>query len=160
MTCAELTDSISHNFIVQMIPHHEAAIKMSGNLLKYTDWEPLVEIAKNIIGEQTKSIEDLRKILETCSVAPDCRRAVCTYQQGVKAITGEMFSQMCTTPKSCNINLDFLREMLPHHMGAVRMSNNALRYDICPALRPVLNAIITSQTKGIKEMQRLLRCFS
>ena len=26
MTCAELTNSISHKFIVQMIPHHRAAI--------------------------------------------------------------------------------------------------------------------------------------
>ncbi len=29
ITEAELTDSISHNFIVQMIPHHRAAIGMS-----------------------------------------------------------------------------------------------------------------------------------
>ena len=29
MTNAELTNSLSHNFIVQMIPHHRAAIEMS-----------------------------------------------------------------------------------------------------------------------------------
>lgn len=33
MTNAKLTNSISHNFIVQMIPHHQAAIKMSQNIL-------------------------------------------------------------------------------------------------------------------------------
>ena len=36
MTGAALTDSLSHNFIVQMIPHHRAAIEMSHNLLQYT----------------------------------------------------------------------------------------------------------------------------
>ena len=41
MTTANLTESISNNFIVQMIPHHQAAIRMSENLLKYTDWCPL-----------------------------------------------------------------------------------------------------------------------
>ncbi|MGN0557027.1 MAG: DUF305 domain-containing protein, partial [Acutalibacteraceae bacterium] len=48
MTCAELTDSLSHNFIVQMIPHHQAAIEMSENLLQYTTFVPLQKIAQNI----------------------------------------------------------------------------------------------------------------
>ena len=37
MEQACLTDSISHNFIVQMIPHHKAAIRMSENLLPIHD---------------------------------------------------------------------------------------------------------------------------
>lgn len=37
MTDDELDESISHNFIVQMIPHHKAAIEMSQNLLQYTN---------------------------------------------------------------------------------------------------------------------------
>ena len=44
MSCAELTDSISHNFIVQMIPHHKAAIDMSLSILKYTTCIPLQNI--------------------------------------------------------------------------------------------------------------------
>ena len=36
MTSVQLTYSISHNFIQQMIPHHQAAIEMSKNILKYT----------------------------------------------------------------------------------------------------------------------------
>ena len=54
MTKAELTDSISHNFIVQMIPHHRAAIEMSHNILNYTTNIPLQDIALQIISEQTK----------------------------------------------------------------------------------------------------------
>lgn len=50
MTEAELTGSISDNFIVQMIPHHRAAIEMSGNILKYTTSIPLQEIALGIIS--------------------------------------------------------------------------------------------------------------
>ena len=34
MTEVKLTDSISHNFIMQMIPHHMAAIEMSVNILQ------------------------------------------------------------------------------------------------------------------------------
>ena len=56
MTCAELNDSVSHNFIVQMISHHQAAIQMSENILQYTTNLPLQTIAQNIIATQTQSI--------------------------------------------------------------------------------------------------------
>ncbi len=55
MTCARLGDSISGNFIRQMIPHHQAAISMA----EYTDNNQIASIAQNIISEQTKSIENL-----------------------------------------------------------------------------------------------------
>ena len=65
MNSAQLSNSISYNFIVQMIPHHKAAIEMSCNLLQYTTLVPLQEIALNIIEEQTKSIENMEAIRKT-----------------------------------------------------------------------------------------------
>lgn len=65
---AELTDSISHNFMAQMIPHHMAAIEMSENILKYSAYVPVRNIASGIIAEQTKSIADMKAILEHCSM--------------------------------------------------------------------------------------------
>ena len=37
------------------------------------------------------------------------------------------------------------------------MSENALRFPVCPALHPLLHTIITTQRQGILEMQRLLQ---
>ena len=65
MNSAQLSNSISYNFIVQMIPHHKAAIEMSCKLLQYTTLVPLQEIALNIIEEQTKSIENMEAIRKT-----------------------------------------------------------------------------------------------
>ena len=45
MEGARLKDSISYNFIVQMVPHHMAAIEMSENLLAYCPIPELKEIA-------------------------------------------------------------------------------------------------------------------
>ena len=64
MTGAELSGSISYNFIMQMIPHHQAAIEMSKNILKYTENKTLCKIAEQIIEEQTKSIKNMQKIRE------------------------------------------------------------------------------------------------
>lgn len=156
MTGAELTDSISHNFIVQMIPHHRAAIEMSKNLLRYTTFIPLQNIAEGIIKEQTKSIENMRKIQRQCSELENSQRDVSLYQRRVNQIIRTMFSEMKNAYTTNNINSNFIYEMIPHHEGAIKMSRNALQYDICPELKPILYAIISSQEKGVMQMKRLL----
>ena len=45
--------------------------------------------------------------------------------------------------------------MIPHHMGAVEMASTTLQFDICPELVPILQAIITSQEKGIAQMEAI-----
>ena len=157
MCGAELTESISHNFIVQMIPHHMAAIQMSENILRYTSNQRLEEIANGIISEQTKSIENMREILRSCSNLTNSCCEVNAYQKNVCRITETMFEGMKQAYADNCINCNFIREMIPHHMGAVRMSKNALSFSICPGLIPILNAIIESQEKGICQMRALGR---
>lgn len=157
MTKAVLTDSISHNFIVQMIPHHRAAIEMSESLLRYSDFMPLRRIAENIISEQTQSIENMQKALPRCENKLNSQFDLSRYKKHFDEITRVMFSQMHSACSDNNINADFIREMIPHHQGAIRMSRNALKYPICPQLKPILKAIITSQERGVHEMKRLLR---
>ncbi len=156
MEQVRLTDSISRNFILQMIPHHRAAIRMSENLLKYAVCDPLQEIASGIIAEQTQSIRDMRHALECCQKYHNSRQDLQLYQHHFRIVTRTMFQKMDTASATNNIADTFMREMIPHHEGAVHMSENALRYCVCPELVPILNAIITSQTEGIQKMQQLL----
>lgn len=156
MTGAELTNSISHNFIARMIPHHEAAIAMSKNILDYTQNNELRSIAENIIAEQTKSIENMKAVYEAADKLLNCGCDIRTYSCKTENIMRSMFSRMrnaCTT--DC-IDANFIREMIPHHMGAICMSELALSYCILSELRPLLRDIISSQKKGIAQMQALL----
>lgn len=158
MTGAELCGSISHNFIVQMIPHHRAAIEMSENILQYTGCAALEKIARGIITEQTESIAQMEAALSGCTECRNSREAVCCYQNRVDAIMRTMFRDMACAPGTNCLDADFMREMIPHHLGAIRMSENALAYPICPELCPILEAIIRSQKRGVRQMQNLLRC--
>lgn len=160
MDSAELTDSISHNFIVQMIPHHRAAIQMSKNVLQYPICRPLQKIAENIIVMQTESIDNMQEVLDRCSNCTSTSQDLCLYQHQQGIITQTMFEDMDTACSTDNISANFMREMIPHHRGAVRMSKNALRYDICPELYKILQAIISSQERGIREMSCLLHRIS
>ena len=158
MTSAPLSDSISHNFIVQMIPHHQAAIEMSRNLLKYTTCIPLQNIAEQIVEEQTKSIDNMRAIEASCTACKNTSQDLYCYQHKMEQIMKVMFTDMGYARVSNDINNNFMREMIPHHRGAVEMSETTLKYQICPQLVPVLDAIITSQKRGIAQMQALLNC--
>ena len=156
MTKPKDTCSISLDFIERMIVHHKAAIEMSENILKYTDCDPLCAIAKNIICEQTKSIENMEKAKECCAKKKNTQLDVCRYEKKTECIMENMFSKMGSACGTNCIDADFIREMIPHHLGAIEMSENAMRFDICPRLRPILRNIIYSQKKGVNEMKRLL----
>lgn len=158
MTHADLSDSISHNFITQMIPHHQGAIEMARNLLRYTTNIPLQNLALKIITGQTKSISDMQAALCKCKAVHNCKDDLCCCQTRTKKIMQTMFCEMkhaCTT--NC-VNGNFIREMIPHHCGAIAMSENTLRYCICPELIPILDAIIRTQRREVRQMRCMLRC--
>lgn len=96
-------------------------------------------------------------MLPCCSRQANSQQDLCLYEKNSRQIAHNMFSQM-KNARSCNdINANFIREMIPHHEGAIRLSINALRYPICPELLPVLQSIVKSQERGIRRMKRLLR---
>ena len=156
MTNVALTNSISDIFIRQMIPHHAAAIEMSNNILRYTTNLELQDIALNIVAEQTKSIANMQAIQQQCGSVTNSEYERSHYMNSFRSISETMFHEMGTACITNGVNANFLREMIPHHMGAVRMSNNVLQFNICPQLKPILYAIISSQCEGIKQMQQLL----
>ncbi|MCH5341085.1 MAG: DUF305 domain-containing protein [Acetatifactor sp.] len=160
MECAQLNDSVSHNFIVQMIPHHQAAIAMCQNVLQYTNNADLRCIASNIISTQTRSIQNMQSILNQCSCVTNSCQDLNLYNRRFKEVTRTMFHEMGTACSDNNISADFIREMIPHHEGAIGLCENALRYNICPGLAPILESIISSQSRGIQEMRQLLKCIT
>ena len=157
MEGATLDDSISHNFIVQMIPHHRAAIAMSRNVLKYIQSPALRALAKNIIEEQTKGVAELEAALPLCGELKNAPEEVARYQSRTDEIIREMLEKMRNALKTNRIAEDFMLEMIPHHEGAIAMSQNALQYPICEQLKPILEKIVSSQERGVQEMTALLR---
>ena len=148
-------DEITVYFINCMIPHHQAAIYMCENLLKYTKYEPLQCIAKNIINMQEQGVKQMREIKNTTKGYTNSKEDVKEYTEKYCKIVREMLYKMKKAPKCIDINLNFVNEMIPHHEGAVKMCENLLNYDIDPRLVDVAKKIIKEQSNGIKELEKI-----
>ncbi len=58
---------------------------------------------------------------------------------------------------SGNADVDFARAMIPHHHGAIDMSEIVLKHGSDPSVRTLANAIIAAQKMEIAQMQAWLR---
>ena len=79
---------------------------------------------------------------------------LCRFYQ----ILDNMIVEMTDVELTDSLSHNFIVQMIPHHEGAISMSQNLLRFPICPELLPILRAIITSQREGVQKMRRLLQC--
>lgn len=157
ITTAKLNQGISHNFIVQMIPHHRAAIRMSRNILNVSDDRAVRRLAQRILEQRAQGIDQLEGLLTVCGRDATPQMDLRLFQRRMDLIFREMFTRMGAAPESNRLDAVYLREMIPHCRGAVRMSQNALRYGVCPEMEPVLCSIIGAQRRETGQMRAFLR---
>ncbi|MCI8384095.1 MAG: DUF305 domain-containing protein [Clostridia bacterium] len=159
MLSPEITNNITINFIQSMILHHQTGIDLSKNLLEYTSYHPLQEMAKNRIVKQTKAMEEMTEIART-TYGQNMPQDVNSYMEKYFEITKNMIDKMKNAPRWIFINLDFTYEMIPHQEGAIAMCQNLLQYRMDPRLKAIADSMIEEQTKEIQQLmiwQRKLR---
>lgn len=157
ITTAKLTRSLSHNFIVQMIPHHQAAVRMCRNLLQYSDDGAVRRLAQRITDQQTQGLQAMEGLLADCGQPANPQMDLRLCHRRTELILRELFSQMGSAPEGNRLDLVFLRQMIPHHLGAARMAQNTLRYQVATGLAPVLRSTIDTHCKEVRQMRALLR---
>lgn len=150
-----MTKNITVNFINCMIPHHEAAIYMSKNLIEFCNFKPLINICEEIIKMQTSGIENMIEILKTTLNYTNFEEEIYCYNNMYFAITKNMIFKMQNAPRCIDVNLDFINEMIPHHEGALAMCTNLLKYCVDPRLQVVAKSIIDQQSKGINDLVKI-----
>ncbi|WP_195263923.1 MULTISPECIES: DUF305 domain-containing protein [unclassified Clostridium] len=64
MQDVEITNDINANFLQEMIYHHEGAIGIAKDVLKYTKDPELRKLAENIVTTQSKGVEEMTALLK------------------------------------------------------------------------------------------------
>lgn len=156
VAAARLTQSISHNFVVQAIPLHQMAAGMCRGLLESGGGDRTVrKLAQTILDRQELTIGDLQQALPACGQTLDVQRDLRLYQRRADLILRGTSARMGAASEGSRLGAVFLGQLIPCHRGAVHMARNALHYGAAPELIPILYTIIRQRCGELAQMQRL-----
>lgn len=74
------------------------------------------------------------------------------FQEAMKKMHEDMMIK-----STGNIDIDFLNSMIPHHQGAIDMSEELIKKSNNPELKALALKIINVQINEIKQMQDLIK---
>lgn len=111
-------------FIDTMIVHHQGAIDMAQLVQTRAQHPELKKLANDIIAAQQKEIEQMKSWRDEGfpGAAPAINMDLPGMHDGMK----EMDLSKLDTLKENAFDLEFIRQMVPHHEGAVLMANDAI----------------------------------
>lgn len=157
ISAAKLTQSISHNCIVQLLPHHRSAVRLCRNLLEVSDDTAVRRLAQRVAAQQTQVIGQLETELPSAGQLTSPQMDLRLYQRRTDLIFRDMYAQMGAVPEGNQLDVLFLRQLIPHRQGAIRAARNALRYEVSTGLAPILRSVLDTQCREAGQMQALLR---
>lgn len=153
-----LTEDVGNNFVIYMIPHHEAAIILSIGVLKYTQNTKVKNLADRIVRTQEKEVEFMQKLLELGELRGNDNEK---FLPIMKKIMMKMMKCMKSYNGQANnaeeITKSYLQNMIIHHEGAISMAKEYLKFGKNKELIKISNGIILSQDEEIKEMKQILK---
>jgi len=130
-------------YLTKMIPHHEEAIRNAQILLAGTDRPEMRVFATSIIETQTREVEQMRGWL---SIWYPGRDTAVDYAPMMRDLTGL---------RGDALDRAFLTDMIPHHMGAVMMSQQLLGQGLAAhtELEPFARTVRDAQHAEIVQMR-------
>ena len=149
--------SISNDFIGIFLPYNIASIKISKNILEFSSNIDIQQIAAQIItqGEEFLNFASLRR--NECKILENSNIAITLFSALSQNITDNMFKDMKAAPLSEKTEFSYIKEMIPHRMGGIRLCETVLKFDICPYLFEVANTTLQTSKEQIRQLQLLNR---
>lgn len=160
------------HFIEMMIPHHQQAVEMADIALTRAQHPEIKNLAVAIKKDQNREIEKMRTWYKAW-YGKEVPVMAMTHEE-MMASHGNMCQQMKPNTmkmpmngkmKCMNANLEtlknapdfdkeFIRQMIPHHQMAVKMSQMIAKKTTKSEIRNLAESIIKTQTAEIKQMEQ------
>jgi len=142
-------NGIDRAFAASMIPHHESAVDMGRLAGKKAGHAELRALAGDIVRSQTAEIRTLRRAERGLA-----REGVRPGDLGLDEQLMGMGMDVHGLGSARPFDRAFIDMMVPHHNGAIRMSEIELDRGASRPLRRLARAIVDAQTREIRRMER------
>ena len=138
-------------FIDTMIAHHEGAIVMVAPAFKNAKTLEITRLAEEIQRDQQKDIAQMKGW--RIKWFPGAKPAVNMEMAGMAGSMIGMDMKKLEGLKDVEFDLEFIRQMIPHHEGAIVMANDAIKNAKNQELKTLAKAIIKAQQAEIAQMR-------
>ena len=141
-------------FAQMMIPHHQQAVDM-GTLAEARTNDPSVRaLAAQIKSEQVPEIIQMKSWLSESDSNMNMG-----HEMGMNGMLSDAEMAELTNSSGTAFDVLYLAGMIAHHQGAISMAQTVVNSENAE-VKALAEAIISSQTKQITELQNLLAAVS
>ena len=137
-------------FLDTMIAHHTGAVEMAQMVAGKTENQELNRFAQKIISDQNREIAQMKSWREQWFAGKTS--ALNMDMPGMKESMAMDMSKL-DSARGARFDLAFVEAMTPHHVGAVVMSQDALKRAEHQEIKTLATEIIKSQTAEIEQMR-------
>lgn len=141
-------------FLEEMVPHHADAVAMAELALTRAEHPELRALAKTIIRDQTREIEQMDAWYRSwfgVELPPEADGAPIPGRWGGGMGMGEHVDLEGLEAASV-FDREFIEQMVPHHRMGVMMARMVLSRTDHPGLEALARSIITTQSGEIEQM--------
>jgi len=138
-------------FLDTMIAHHQGAVEMAKTAETRAAHAELKTLAKNIISSQEKEIIEMKSWREKWFAGKES-----AVNMEMAGMTDSMKGMEMKTLDSLSGNafdLEFIKQMIPHHEGAVLMAKEALQKTQKAEIKTLANSVVKDQESEIGQMK-------
>ncbi len=141
---------LDHQFIEEMIPHHEDAVLMAELALTKADHAELKNLAENIKREQSREIDEMHSWYESW-YGTDVPESVIEMGGMGQGMMGGM-TDLKSLENAELFDKEFIEQMIPHHQMALMMVSMMLQGTEHEEMKKLAEDIIRTQTDEINQM--------
>ena len=138
-------------FLDTMSAHHQGAVVMSGGCATKAQHAEIKTLCANIISSQQKEIADMKSWRDKWF--PGAAPAMNMEMAGMNDSMKGMDMNALGTLSGNDYDVAFIKQMIPHHEGAVTMAKEALQKSTKPEIKTLSEGIIKAQESEIKQMK-------
>jgi len=145
-------------FLDTMIVHHQGAIDMAQLVNTRSQRPEMKTLAQTIIAEQRNEISQMQAWRNKWF--GEAKAAINMDFPGMRTGMTGMDMAKLDSLKSNEFDLEFLRQMIPHHEGSIEMAKALKSNDSYAELKDLSDSIVTAQTAEIQQMKSWLGIWS
>lgn len=142
-------------FIDTMIAHHQGAVDMALLVNTRTSRPEMKAFAQKIADEQRKEIAEMQAM--RAKWFAESKPAVNMAFPGMSEGMHGMDMSKLQTLKGNEFDIEFIRQMLPHHEGAVAMAKALKSEDNYADLKTLADKMLRDQSAEIEQMNNWLK---